>query len=168
MTTPEFSRMLDVRQVSGRAVTLTATPEERAALARRLGIVRIDRLEAEVSLDRAGEVVTAEGTLAADIVQACAVSAEDLPSQVREGFSFRFVPASEHRQPDEEVELDAEDCDEIEYSGSTVDVGEAVAQSLALAIDPFATGPEAEAARALLKDEDASPFAILKGFGKQP
>lgn len=166
MTTPEFSRMLDVRQVSGRAVTLTATPEECAALARRFGILRIDRLEAEVSLDREGEVVTAEGTLAADIVQACAVSAEDLPSQVREGFSFRFVPASQDHQPDEEVELDAEDCDEIEYSGSTVDVGEAVAQSLALAIDPFATGPEAEAARALLKDEDASPFAVLKGFGK--
>ena len=41
----------------------------------------------------------------------------------------------------------ADECDEIGYSGTIFDIGEAVAQSLALAIDPFATGPQAEAAR---------------------
>ncbi|MEM8726635.1 MAG: DUF177 domain-containing protein, partial [Pseudomonadota bacterium] len=45
------------------------------------------------------------------------------------------------------IELDAEDCDEIEYAGDMFDLGEAVAQTLGLAIDPYAEGPNADAAR---------------------
>ena len=62
---------------------------------------------------------------------------------------------------------DASDCDEITYSGDRFDVGEAVAQSLALAIDPFATGPEADRIRTevgLEEPEKENPFAALKGL----
>ena len=52
-------------------------------------------------------------------------------------------PAAPHR-PDEEVELEADDCDEIEFDGTQFDLGEALAQSLALAIDPFLTGNPVE------------------------
>jgi len=164
MTTPEFSRPIDIRQAEGKRVTLSANEAERAALAARFGLVRIDRLDAEVTLDREGSNVNANGTLSADIVQSCAVSAEDLPVEVREDLSFRFVPQALDHQPDEEVEIDAEDCDEIEYSGTCFDLGEAVAQSLTLAIDPFAVGPEAERTRqeaSLLGEEEAGPFAAL-------
>jgi uncharacterized metal-binding protein YceD (DUF177 family) len=170
MSAPEFSRPIDVRQASGRRVELSANEAERAALAKRFGLVRIDRLEAEVQLERAGEAVEASGSLSADIVQTCAVSAEDLAVPIREDLSFRFVPATAHHDPDEEIELDAEDCDEIEYSGTSFDLGEAVAQSLALAIDPFLTGPEADEARraAGLLDEDAAgPFAALAKLRKE-
>lgn len=160
----EFPRPFDVRQLDHRAVTLIADESERAALARRFGLVRIDRIEAEVVLERKGEALTAEGTLEADIVQSCAVSAEDLPVAIREPLAFRFVPDAGGHAPDEEIELEADELDEIPYTGVHVDLGEAVAQSLALAIDPFATGPEAEQARALLKEDDASPFAALKGL----
>lgn len=164
---PEFSRVIDVRQAEGKAVRLDATEAERAALARRFGLVSIARMEAEIVLTREGRVISAAGTLSADIMQSCAVSAEDLPVAVREGVSFRFVPDEGHTALDEEVELDAEDCDEIEYSGTQFDLGEAVAQSLALAIDPFLAGPGAEEARrkAGLADESASgPFAALKAL----
>lgn len=164
MTQPEFSRPFDVRQLDHRAVQLVADEAERQALAKRFDIVRIDRLEAEVVLERDGEALNAKGTLSADIVQSCAVSAEDLPVAIRESLAFRFVPAGGAHLPDEEIELEADDLDEIEFTGTTVDLGEAVAQSVALAIDPFAVGPEAEAARKLLKDESASPFAALKGL----
>jgi uncharacterized metal-binding protein YceD (DUF177 family) len=164
-TEAEFSREIDVRQAQGRAVTLSASPDECIALARRFEIVRVDRLEAEVRLTREADVVIAEGTLAADIVQSCAVSAEDLPVTVREPMTLRFVPASELNVFDEEIEIDAAECDEIPYSGTRIDLGEAIAQSLALAIDPFLTGPEAEAARMRLRDEGDSPFAVLKGMG---
>lgn len=165
----EFARVFDVRQAEGKAVTLVADQAERVALARRFDIVRIDRLEAEVVLHRDGPAVDAKGTLSADIVQSCAVSAEDLPVQIREPLAFRFVPASTGHTPDEEVELDAGDLDEIEFSGSTFDLGEAVAQSVALAIDPFAIGPQAEEARrkAGIVDQDASgPFAALAALKK--
>ena len=164
MSALEFSRVFDVRQAEGRAVRLEATAGERAALAARFGLVWIDRLEADLVLERKDETIAARGTLAADIVQSCAVSAEDLPVRIAEPVSFRFVPAAGDHQPDEEVELAADDCDEIEYAGTQFDLGEAIAQSLALAIDPFATGPHADEARALLRNEEGSPFAALKGM----
>lgn len=160
----EFARPFDVRQLDHRAVRLVADEGERRALAVRFDVVRIDRLEAEVTVTRDGAALEAAGTLEADIVQSCAVSAEDLPVAIREPLAFRFVPDGGSRTPAEEIELEADDLDEIPFNGTTVDLGEAVAQSLALAIDPFATGPEADQARALLKDEGASPFAALKGL----
>lgn len=166
MSTPEFSRPFDVRRLDHRAVTLVADASERAALARRFDIVRIDRLEAEIVLEREGEALNAAGTLTADVVQSCAVSAEDLPVAIREPLAFRFVPARGAAQPDEEVELDADELDEIEFTGTSVDLGEAVAQSVALAIDPFATGPQADEARRLLDEGSASPFAALAALKK--
>src|SRR5690606_242076 len=114
-----------------------------------------------IALSADGQTIEANGTVEADLVQRCAISAEDLPASINEDFQLRFVPATRVYTPDEEVEIDADDCDEIEYSGTTLDLGEAVAQSLALAIDPFATGPEAETARAHFNAEEASPFAML-------
>lgn len=160
----EFQRQLDVRQAEGKQMALVATEEECRALARRFGLVRIDRLEAALDLSRTGAGVDANGRLSAEIVQTCAVSGEDLPVTIDEPLQFRFVAAQAAKAPGLELEIDVEDCDEIEFSGSVINLGEAVAQSLALAIDPFAVGPNAEAVRreAGLGDEGAAgPFAAL-------
>ncbi len=170
MMESEFSRMIDIRQAAGLSVELCANEAERAALARRFALVAITRLEAELVLERDGQTVEARGILAADIVQSCAVSGEDLPVSIREPLFFRFVPESDAHVPDEEVELDAEACDEIEYAGTGFDLGEAVAQSLALAIDPFAVGPDAQEARrkaGLIGEEAAGPFAALAKLTKK-
>ena len=164
---PEFSRPFDVRQVEGKLVTLLANDQERLALAARFALVRIDRLEAKVELHRDGPTVKAAGTLEADIVQSCAVSAEDLPVIIREAVAFRFMPEGRPHQPDEEIELGADELDEIPFSGAEIDLGEAVAQSLALAIDPFAVGPEAEEARRLLDDGSSNPFSALAALKKK-
>lgn len=164
MIASEFPRPFDVRQAGGRTIDLAASDAERSALARRFGLVRIERLEAQIRLSREGAVIDAEGDLVADIVQSCAVSGEDLPVAIREPIAFRFVPAAKRTEPDEEIELEAEDLDEIEYEGHSFDLGEAVAQSLALAVDPFATGPKAEEARrkaGLGGEDDGGPFAAL-------
>lgn len=161
MSAPEFPRPFDVRQCEGRSVVLTATAAERAALAERFDLVRIDRLEARLLLAREGAAMTASGTLSAGLVQACAVSAEDLPVSVEEELALRFVPAAAAPKGDVELEIDSADPDEIEYEGTVIDLGEAVAQSLGLAIDPFATGPQADAARERLRSESDSPFAAL-------
>ena len=97
-----------------------------------------------------------------------AVSGEDLPVRIDEPLALRFVPAAEPEE--EELELAESDLDEIPFEGHVFDLGEAVAQSLALAIDPYATGPEAERVRkeAGLSDEAASgPFAALAAL-KEP
>jgi uncharacterized metal-binding protein YceD (DUF177 family) len=167
---PEFSRPVDVRQIEGRTMMLEANEAERAALARRFALVRIDRLQAELLLSREGDAVNASGTLTANIVQSCAVSAEDLPVSMDEPVAMRFVPERAANAPDEEIELDAGELDEIPYSGATIDLGEAVAQSLGLAIDPFATGPGAEEARriaGMLDEQSSGPFAALAALKKK-
>ncbi|MFM5931542.1 MAG: YceD family protein [Novosphingobium sp.] len=165
----EFTRMIDPRHITAAPVSLVASPDECKALAARFGIVAVHSLEAEVSLEQDGPAVSATGRLKASIVQSCAVSGEDLPVAVDEPIALRFVPDSGQHNPDEEVELDEDELDEIAYSGSQFDLGEEVAQSLALAIDPYLTGPNAEEARrkAGIVDESASgPFAALAALKK--
>ena len=170
---PEFSRFVDIRKIDGREMELTATPAECAALTRRFGLVSIDSLTARITLARDGEVVLANGRLVAAIVQSCAISAEDLPVRINEPLALRFLSENAVATPvSEEEELSADACDEIPFEGDRIDLGEAVAQSLALAIDPFAAGPDAERVRreAGLMDEGlAGPFAALAALkGKKP
>lgn len=148
----EWSRWLRDRPLPAEPVALFADAAERAALARRFGLAAIHSLEAQVSLEADGRSVLANGTLNASIEQLCAVSAEPFPAELAVPVALRFVPATQSRPADsddalDEIELSADDCDEIEYTGDGFDLGEALAQTLGLAIDPYATGPGADAAR---------------------
>jgi uncharacterized metal-binding protein YceD (DUF177 family) len=169
---PEFSRFIDIRHIDDRLQTLVATPQECAALARRFSLVSMGNLAAHLTLSRDGAAITATGRLEAAIVQPCAISAEDLKVRVSEPLSLRFIPDTALPGPEEEIELTEDACDEIPFSGDRFDLGEAVAQSLALAIDPFATGPDAERVRreaGLLGEGQAGPFAALAALkGKKP
>lgn len=148
MTPVEFSRPVKARQLPEKPVEVTASESERAALAERFALVEIRELTASLALSSQGEAVIATGPMRAHWVQSCAVSGEDLPVECREDLLLRFVPASgAPLTPDEEIELDAEECDEVDYEGDMFDLGEAVAQSLGLAIDPYATGPDADRVR---------------------
>ena len=161
--------MIDRRAIGPAAVSIEATAEERAALAQRFGLVAIDSLRAKVDLNADGAKVEATGTLNAAFVQACAVSGDDLSITIEEPFAFRFVPEPTRMQEGEEVELEEHELDEIEYAGTSFDLGEAVAQSLALAIDPYATGPEADRIRdevGLDKPAAIGPFAALAALRK--
>jgi uncharacterized metal-binding protein YceD (DUF177 family) len=162
---PEFSRLVDIRQVSDKPLVLEPDAGERSALAARFDIVRIEAMRGDVVCVRDGAAVNVTGRLTASIVQPCAISGEDLAVTIDEPLVLRFVPASGLDQsPDEEIELDADALDEIPYEGTTFDLGEALAQTLALAIDPFATGPDADRVRnqfGLDAPEPSGPFAAL-------
>ncbi len=147
-TAPEITRMIDLRSITAEPVSVVPNEKERAALARRFDLVSVNKLEARVFLSVEGAEVSAEGTLTAAIVQSCAVSGEDLATTIDEPLALRFVPEEEWAEEDvEEVELTEDDLDAIPYAGTAFDLGEAVAQSLGLAIDPYATGAEADEAR---------------------
>lgn len=163
----EFSRIYDIRHLPTAPLELTATAEECAALAKRFALVAVKRLHAVIRLDGVGARISAKGRLTAEVVQSCAVSGDDLPARIDEPVDLRFVPAAESHA--EEVELASEELDEIEYSGGQFDLGEALAQTMALGIDPFATGPRADAARraaGMLDEGESGPFAALKGLLK--
>ena len=165
---PEFSRIVDLARMGEGQRDIAANAQERADLAIRFALVRIDRLQARIVLETQGTKIVASGRMQADFVQSCAVSGDDLAVHVDEPLSIRFVPAGQH-VGEEELELSADECDEMEYAGNAIDLGEAVAESLALVIDPFATGPGAEEARktaGLLSEEAIGPFAALAALKK--
>lgn len=174
MSAPELVRMIRVRPLPGDLVVIEASEAERAALAERFGLSAIDSLRAEVTLEALPRAIRATGRLRAAVVQPCAVSAEDFPVAIDEPLDLRFVEQSARSLPAEEdfeLELVADDCDEIEYAGEMFDLGEAVAQSLGLAIDPYAEGPNADAARKaagiVAEGEQLGPLAAaLAGLKK--
>ena len=167
--TPEFPRLVDARQLPAAPLRLTADEAERAALAQRFGLESIERLEAEVALEPDGPAVIAQGRVEADFVQMCAVSGDPFPARLAEPVALRFVPGPVTDLPEVEIEIDTDEWDEIPFEGAKFDLGEAIAQSLALAIDPYATGPNAEQVRKEvgLDEEVASgPFAALAALKK--
>lgn len=148
MSTPEFSRVVKIKAIAGAPLVLEANQAERAALAARFGIVAIESIVASVSLEQHGHDIVASGTFSAKITQSCAISGEDFTHVLEEPIAFRFVPANAPVEEDEmEIEIDSAELDEIDYDGESFDLGEAVAQSLGLSIDPYAEGPDADAAR---------------------
>ena len=166
--TPEFSHTfrLDELGDGSRAVSIAAGETERAALAARFGLIGIEKLEAEAELTRDGEIVTATGTLRAEVTQACVASGEPVPARIAEDFALRFVPVGAELSGDE-VELEESDLDEINYEGSAIDLGEAVAQTMALALEPFPRAPSADEKlreAGVIGEEDAGPFAALKAL----
>lgn len=165
----ELSRPYDATRLPAAEQVIEASAEECAALARRFGLVAVKSLAARIALKADGPTVRATGQLKADVVQSCAVSGEDLPVKIAEPIALHFVPPADSPESEEEIELEAEDLDEIEMEGTRFDLGEAVAQSLALAIDPYLEGPGAEEVRkaGLLGQGESSPFAALKGLIKE-
>ena len=167
---PEFSRMIDVRNLPAGALKLEANADERAALARRIGIEAVERLTAEVTLIPAGGVIAVSGKVSAAVVQLCGISNDPFPTLIDEPLTLRFVQGIAPHKPDEELEIDAEACDEIEFEGTQFDLGEQIAQTLSLAIDPYAVGPDAERVRkeAGLSDAASSgPFAALAALKRE-
>jgi hypothetical protein len=161
----EFERLFDAARLPAGAQSLEATEAECAALAKRFGLVAVKRLTATVTMSADGPTVRATGRLEADVVQSCAVSGDDLSARIAEPVALHFVPAL--APSEEEVELDAADLDQIEMDGTRFDLGEAIAQGMALGVDPYAEGPGAKEARrkaGILNEGEGGAFGALKGL----
>lgn len=157
--TPEFSRPERLDAIGEpRTVRIAADAAERAAVARRFGLPGIKRLEAVliVARDTGGVLVT--GRVTAAVTQACSVTGEPLKAAIDEPVALRFVATMDES---EEIELDVDALDTLPIEGGAIDLGEAAAETLALALDPFPRSPHAEAALAALREDEPGPFAGL-------
>ncbi len=136
------------------------------ALARRFMLVSIEKLEAEGDIHRNGETVFVAGRLRAEAVQSCVATGEPLAARLDVPFTLRFVPEEAAAAADE-IELSEQDCDTITYAGGAIDLGEAAAETLALALDPFPRSPAADAAlkaAGVIDESEVGPFSALKGL----
>jgi uncharacterized metal-binding protein YceD (DUF177 family) len=152
----------------GDRLDLVADEAERGVIAKRLDLGSLDQLEAHVSLSRSGDVVRADGRIGASLEQACVVTGEPVPSHVDEPFSMVFVPEP-GGAAGEEIELGTADLDVVFHDGASIDLGSALADTLALSLDPYPRSAGAEAAlkeAGVLSEEQASPFAVLAKLRK--
>jgi uncharacterized metal-binding protein YceD (DUF177 family) len=168
--TDRFAHHLRLDQIrGGERLDLVADDAERSNVAERLALSALGRLEAHVRLSRSGPRVRAEGRIAATLDQNCVVTGELVAAHVDQPFALLFMPAFDSSDPDEEIELGEEDCDTVFYDGAAIDLGGAIADTLALSIDPYPRSAGADAAlkeAGVLPEAQASPFAMLARLKK--
>jgi uncharacterized metal-binding protein YceD (DUF177 family) len=160
---PEFSRPLALGRVgpAGLDLALEATAAECAALADRFGILGIASLQATLHLaPEADGAVLATGRLHAAVTQACVVSLDPVAKLVAETLAFRLLPAG--READE----GPDEIDAIETEHDVADLGEVVAEALALALDPYPRAPAAELPPEAT-DAAAGAFAALAALRRK-
>ena len=160
----DFAHRLPLDRIrDGERIDLVADDKECAAIAARLGLASIDRLEAHAVLERDGAGVQATGRVKAALEQSCVATGEPVPARIDEPFEILFLPEPKGR-PDEEVELAAGEMDVVFHDGAAIELGGAIADTLALALDPYPRGPNADAAlkaAGVLSEGEAGPFAAL-------
>ena len=145
--TNEFSRRLAIDPWPDHAVSVEVNADHagRQVLAERFGLLAVRSLRARGRLERGsepGELVL-RGWLEADVVQACVISLEPVPARLRQRVERRYRSIefsgswSKHLQPHGMEEL-ADDEEVVEpVIGGMIDLGEAIAEELGLALDPY-------------------------------
>jgi uncharacterized metal-binding protein YceD (DUF177 family) len=169
MSTPEFSRTFRRDEIGERArdVRIEADEAERAALARRFDLQSLDALTGAATIVRNAVGIRVSGRIEARAVQSCVVTGQPVAATIDEPFELLFVEEAALASDAEEIELSSADCDIIGYDGQAVDLGEALAQTLALALDPFPRAPGADTVlreAGVLKEEEAGAFGALAGL----
>jgi uncharacterized metal-binding protein YceD (DUF177 family) len=161
----DFGRRLPIDQIrDGDRLDIVAEDDERIAIRDRLGLLSLERLEAHAVLSRDGQEVRAAGRLRASLEQACVATGDACPAHIDEPFDLRFMPEPKLGQAEDEIELGGTDLDTVFHDGSAIDLGGAVIDTLALALDPYPRSAGADAAlkeAGVLTEDEASPFAAL-------
>jgi uncharacterized metal-binding protein YceD (DUF177 family) len=162
--TGELHRPFAVERIgiAGADFVVEATPADCSALAGRMQLPQVASLACHFHLEReTGDSVLAHGHLVARVVQICVISLEEFAATVEERFVVRFVPDEQ-----ESDDPDPETLDEIPYVDGALDLGEATAEQLALALDPYPRAPDAVLPQSEIEPEP-HPFAGLSAF-KRP
>lgn len=169
----EFSRVFVVRKIptDGLTVTLTATPEECAALAERMGILSCGDVRAELTLRKGDRDrrVDAVGRVTANVTQACVVSLEPVPQAIDEPLELVFLEESQ-LEAAADVAISADDLLDDEpvpdpIVRGQIDVGAVIAEHLALALDPYPRRADVVFEAPEIPDDAAptrNPFAALR------
>ncbi len=182
---PEWSYAVDADQIGGNPVALhiEADAGERAALTRRMDLIALDKLEADLTLtrNRGDLVVYIEGRFKADLTQKCVVSQDPVTEHIEESFEAWFADPAQavsfakvrqdrlRSKGQADLPLLEEPEDPEPILDGLIDLGELTAQYLSLAITPYPRAAEyaTEAATEEVVPQEPSPgrlnpFAALK------
>jgi len=174
----EFRRLINIDNIEqqGRTFSIEAGLQERSALARRFGVLSIESLVARGTLVPCADHsrIRLRASLEAEVVQQCVVSLQALMQRINVDFSREY----DRDMVDEWAGL-GDDGGEIFFDlnsdelpepvvGGDIDLGEVVAEQLALELDPFPRASRAKLDELALRrgktnveGEPANPFAVL-------
>ena len=152
---------------------------ERKILCDHLDLQAIEDWEGTVWLRRTAdqEGIVLRVTFAANVIQSCVVTLEPLRNRVQQSFTNLYLPEDRlegaGEMMDVEFVIDVEDDDfpEVLQEGG-IDVGEAIVEQFALALDPyprtpgvkFRSGTDQEGAAEEKAKNDRNQFAALKSW----
>ncbi len=160
---PEFSRPLEVARVArlGSHEKFSAELEECSALAQRFQVPKIHAVTAELKAKAwRGGGMKISGEAVIELDQQSVVSLETFRSEVRVSVERYYlnIPAGEDH--DSDLDIDP-------IVNGIIDLGEVVAETIALELDPYPRMP-GEAFQAVIEDDPANdekkpnPFNVLK------
>ncbi|MDA0704077.1 MAG: YceD family protein [Proteobacteria bacterium] len=137
---PEFSRLIELAKLEHGPITLNiwAEPEERLRIAERFGLISLDALDADLEVTAIGpDSVRVTGRLHATLAQPCIASLEPVPAEVDDSFTVLWTAGAGWQDEDDlGLEIEVEGI-VVQAHADSVDLGEAVAQQLALMLDPY-------------------------------
>ncbi|MFC4291330.1 YceD family protein [Sphingorhabdus arenilitoris] len=178
----EFSRTVKLADIGAGDMkhNIAASESERAALSERFDLLSLEKLEAVITVSATEKGISAKGKIWAELVQACTATGEPVPDSIADDIDLLFMAPPQHGE-DAEIELLPDECEVIFHDGKVVDLGEAAAQSMGLAINPYPRSKIADeklrAAGVKSEEEEArelearkavsGPFAGLAGL-QQP
>ncbi len=169
---PEFTRSVAIAGLGqGKTLTLSPTEKERAGLITRFDLESLSLFEATVTVRpslgdaRRKDWVQATGKLKAEYTQRCVITLQPVPQKLELDLNLTFAPidAVAEDQIGSEIVIDpyeADDPDPIE--NGKIDLGEAIAQQFAVALDPYPKAPGAEISPQYQGDMEENP-QDLKG-----
>jgi uncharacterized metal-binding protein YceD (DUF177 family) len=171
---PPLSRPLDVSRVpvAGCREVVAADPRELTDLAETLNLPALHSLIAELDVSRwRGQGIKLKGRFAAELDQNCVVTLEDFRARVEDDIVRYFLPRGDLKL-DEAIMVEEGDADL--FDDAIIDLGVAVAESLALALDPYPRKPgvhfedtEISAPASSEPSDPTSPFAALERLKRQ-
>lgn len=172
---PEFSRpqKADELPQKGRTIVLDPDTAELDAIAKRLGLVALNRFEGELKLQpEMGRQISLSGPIRAEIVQTCVVTGDPLMTELAFDVDLTFAedadPLAGLNMSEEDVLTDPEIEEPDPIVDGKIDVGEAAVEELALNIPPYPRTPGA-VFEGIDTDEDGgnereNPFAALSSL----
>jgi uncharacterized metal-binding protein YceD (DUF177 family) len=173
MDKPLWSHTVTLADIgrSTQSVSLSADNATRVAIARELGLERLDSLTANVRAKPWLDGAEITGALEAEVTQICSLTGEPFDSVLRSDFTVRVVPEGSDAAPrndSAEVDIDPEGDDPPDVlDNDRVDLAAYVVEHLALEVDPFPRKPGA-VFEPPAEEEPISPFAVLTQLRRDP
>jgi uncharacterized metal-binding protein YceD (DUF177 family) len=131
----EFSVIISLETIGDQPhlLKISASDEERRALAKRFDLVDIDELSAELALKwrKMNKVLSLKGRFSAKVTQSCVLTLNPIDAEINQELDILFA------QNEEDI-MSFVDLNETELLDSPeIDVGEIVAEELSLSLEPY-------------------------------